>query len=60
MARRNGFHDEGERKCAWRWLRMGWVWMDESLEREMGMREVSGSEGYVHGNENGFSWNGWK
>ena len=34
--------------------------MDESLEREMGMREVSGSEGYVHGNENGFSWNGWK
>ena len=45
MASRNGFHDEGERKCAWRWLRMGWVWMDESLEREMGMRDVSGSEG---------------
>ena len=30
--------------------------MDESLEREMGMRGVSGSEGYVHGNENGFAW----
>ena len=22
----------------------------------MGMRDVSGSEGYVHGNENGFAW----
>ena len=30
--------------------------MDERLEREMGMRGVSGSEGYVHGNENGFAW----
>ena len=33
-----------------------WVCMDESLEREMGMWDVSGSEGYVHGNENGFAW----
>ena len=33
-----------------------WVCMDESLEREMGMRDVSGGEGYVHGNENGFAW----
>ena len=22
----------------------------------MGMRDVSGSEGYMHGNENGFAW----
>ena len=32
--------------------------MDESLEREMGMRGVSGSEGYVHGNGNGLAWMG--
>ena len=35
-----------------------WVCMDESLEREMGMRDVSGSEGHVHGNENGLRGNG--
>ena len=58
LARRNGFHDEGERKCVWWWLRTRWVWMDESLEREMGMRDVSGSEGYVHGNENGLRGDG--
>ena len=51
---------------AWRvWVCMGmrmglhgqeWVCMDESLEREMGMRNMSGSEGYVHGNGNGLAW----
>ena len=44
-------------------MRMGlhgreWVCMDESLEREMGMRNMSGSEGYVHGNGNGLAWTG--
>ena len=42
-------------KWVWQSWRV-WVCMDESLEREMGMRDVSGSEGYVHGNENGFAW----
>ena len=43
MGNENGFAWEWE----WEWAGLHgreWVCMDESLEREMGMRDVSGSE----------------